>query len=185
MKKNSILNLIVAAATAMTLLPAIAAPATKGEATKLAQYQEAERIGKERLVNFDTLDFDVYSNQKWDRLKESHAADILVTYPDGHTTTGIPDHVAELKKLFTFAPDTRIRSHPVRIASAEWTSVIGEMEGTFSLPMAIGEGKFIQPTGKKFKLHMSTVGHWTGGTMDAEYLFWDNLAFMQQIGLAQ
>jgi len=31
---------------------------------------------------------------------------------------------------------------------------------------------------------MSTVGHWKNGVMDKEYLFWDNQAFMKQIGLA-
>jgi hypothetical protein len=41
------------------------------------------------LKTFDTLDFDVFSNQKWDRLHESHARDIVVTWPDGHETRGI------------------------------------------------------------------------------------------------
>jgi hypothetical protein len=31
---------------------------------------------------------------------------------------------------------------------------------------------------------MCTVGHWTDGVMDEEYLFWDNMTFMKQIGLA-
>jgi hypothetical protein len=31
---------------------------------------------------------------------------------------------------------------------------------------------------------MATVGHWKNGVMDEEYLFWDNLSFMKQIGLA-
>ena len=35
-----------------------------------------------RLATFDTLDFDVFSNQKWNRLSESHANDIVVTWPD-------------------------------------------------------------------------------------------------------
>ena len=38
------------------------------------------------LKTFDVLDFDVFSNQKWDRLQESHAQDIIVTWPDGHDT---------------------------------------------------------------------------------------------------
>jgi predicted dinucleotide-binding enzyme len=29
------------------------------------------------------LDFDIFSSQKWDRLGESHAKDIVVTWPDG------------------------------------------------------------------------------------------------------
>ena len=43
------------------------------------------------LRNFDDLDFRVYSNQQWQDLHKSHAQDILVYYPDGTTTTGIPD----------------------------------------------------------------------------------------------
>lgn len=157
----------------------------KTAAEALAQYQQAEKIGQAQLVKFDTLDFDVYSHQKWDRLSESHADNIVVHYPDGHTTTGIPDHIAELKKQFVFAPDTKIKTHPVRIAAHEWTAVIGEMEGTFTQPMPIGGGKTIPPTGKHFKLKMATIGHWVNGKMDEEYLFWDNLSFMQQIGLSK
>jgi hypothetical protein len=152
---------------------------------ELAQYKAAEKLGNAELAKFDTLDFDVYTNQKWARFAESHDKDILVHYPDGHTTRGLDAHIAELKPQFVFAPDTNIKEHPVKITNGEWTSVIGVMEGTFSQPMPTGGGKTIPPTGKKFKLQMVTVGHWKNGLMDEEYLFWDNLSFMKQIGLAQ
>ena len=32
---------------------------------------------------------------------------------------------------------------------------------------------------------MCTIGHWEGGKMVAEYLFWDNQSFMNQIGLGK
>jgi hypothetical protein len=150
---------------------------------KLAKYELAERLAKDHLDTFDTLDFDVFTNQKWDRLRESHAGDIVVHWPDGHQTKGIEKHIEDLKAMFTYAPDTSIRVHPVRIGSGEWTSVIGVMEGTFTRAMPTPEGKTIPPTGRKFSLMMCTVGHWKGGVMDEEYLFWDNLEFMKQIGL--
>ena len=103
-------------------------------------------------------------------------------WPDGHQTKGIEKHIEDLKGMFVYAPDTRIKGHPVKIASGEWTSVIGVMEGTFTKPMPIG--KTIAPTGKAFKLTMCTVGHWDNGVMIAEYLFWDNQTFMKQVGLA-
>jgi predicted ester cyclase len=137
-----------------------------------------------RLANFDTLDFDVYSNQKWDRLSESHAPDIVVSWPDGHETTGIARHIEDLKGMFVFAPNTNIAEHPIRICSGDFTAVTGIMTGTFSQPMPTGDGKTIAPTGKSFRLTMATIGHWKGTTMDHEWLFWDNQAFMQQIGLA-
>ncbi|MEP6929317.1 MAG: ester cyclase [Flavobacterium sp.] len=156
----------------------------KAQDIALKAFQSDKLHSDSLLIKFDSLDFDVYSNQKWNHLNHSHADNILVHYPDGHTTKGIPAHIEELKPMFVFAPDTKIKKHPVRIAADNWTSVIGEMEGTFSSPMPIGNGKTIPPTGKKFRFQMVTVGHWANGKMDEEYLFWDNYSFMKQIGLA-
>ena len=151
----------------------------------LARYQADEKRVSKNIATFDTLDFDVFTNQKWDRLHESHAKDIVVHWPDGHQTKGIDVHIADLKAMFVYAPDTRIRTHPVKFGQGEWTAVIGVMEGTFTKSMPVGDGKTIAPTGKSFKLTMATVGHWKGDTMDEEFLSWDNASFMKQIGLGQ
>jgi hypothetical protein len=135
------------------------------------------------LKTFDELDFDVFSNQKWDRLKESHAQNIKVFWPDGHVTEGIDVHIEDLKKLFVHAPDTRIKEHPIKFGSGNYTLVTGVFEGTFTKPMPIGNGKFIQPTGKAFKMPMATVGIWENGVMKEEHLFWDNQTYAKQIGL--
>jgi hypothetical protein len=137
------------------------------------------------LVKFDTLDFTVFSNQQWVRLHESHSKDIKVYWPDGHFTTGIEKHIADLKMMFVYAPDTRIKEHPLRFGSANFTAVTGVMEGTFSKPMPLGNGKFIQPTGKSFKLPMCTIGIWKDGVMIEEHLFWDNQTYMNQLGLGK
>ncbi|SHN33196.1 ester cyclase [Chitinophaga sp. CF418] len=135
------------------------------------------------LKKFDELDFDVFSNQKWDRLKESHAPDIKVFWPDGHMAQGIDVHIEDLKKLFVHAPDTRIKEHPIKFGSGNYTLVTGVFEGTFTKPMPIGNGKFIPPTGKAFKMPMATVGIWENGVMKEEHLFWDNQTYAKQIGL--
>ncbi len=106
-------------------------------------------------------------------------------YPDGHTTKGIPDHVKELKFMWTFAADNRITEHPVRFGTADgkWTAVAGFLDGTFTKPMVLPNGTVIQPTGKAYHLPMATLGHWNKqGTMSEEFLFWDNSTLMQQIG---
>lgn len=136
-----------------------------------------------RLKTFDDLDFDVFSNQKWDRLKESHAPNIKVYWPDGHMAEGIEVHIEDLKKLFVHAPDTRIKEHPIKFGSGKYTLVTGVFEGTFTKPMPVGNGKFIQPTGKAFKMPMATVGLWENGVMIEEHLFWDNQTYAKQIGL--
>lgn len=152
---------------------------------ELDKYKADEKLQNERLVRFDSLDFDFYSNQKWDKFNQSHADNIKVYYPDGSISTGLtPQHIDLLKPMFVFAPDTKIKNHPIKFGRGDWTCVVGEMEGTFSAPMPIGGGKTIPPTGKKFKLSMTTIGHWgPDGKMTEEYLFWDNQAFMKQIGL--
>lgn len=142
---------------------------------------------EKNLATFDTLDYIVFSNQEWVRLHESHHKDIIVNWPDGHSTKGIERHIEDLKAMFVYAPDTRIKQHPVRFGdrNGEWTCVTGIFEGTFSKPMPVGGGKTIPPTGKTFRLPMCTVGHWNNGVMIEESLFWDNQTFMKQVGLAK
>jgi hypothetical protein len=137
------------------------------------------------LITFDTLDYTVFTNQQWTRLHESHSKDIKVNWPDGHFTTGIERHIADLKAMFVYAPNTSIKQHPIRFGSGNMTCVIGVMTGTFTAPMPIGNGKFIKPTGKSFSLPMCTVGIWKNGVMVEEYLFWDNMSYMNQIGIGK
>jgi hypothetical protein len=140
---------------------------------------------RSHLVKFDELDFDVFTHEEWSRLGESHAQNIRVHWPDGHYTDGIEQHIADLAALFVWAPDTRIHEHPIRVAKDNLTAVTGVMRGTFTRPMPDGKGGYTAPTGKAYAINMATVGTWNRtGVMDEEFLFWDNLTFYQQIGLA-
>lgn len=153
---------------------------------QIAQMTSGNEMIAKNLATFDTLDYTVFTNQEWTRLHESHAKDIIVHWPDGHFTTGIEKHIEDLKAMFVYAPNTSIKEHPIRIGNGKMTAVMGIMTGTFSAPMPLGNGKFIQPTGKSFKLPMCTIGIWKDdGTMSEEYLFWDNQAYMNQIGLGK
>ena len=141
-------------------------------------------VERRHLETFDELDFVVFSHADWARLGESHAENVRVHWPDGHYTDGIEKHIQDLAALFVWAPDTRIHSHPLRVAKDNLTAVTGVMQGTFTRPMPDGKGGYIQPTGKKYSINMATVGMWNRcGTMDEEFLFWDNQTFYQQIGL--
>lgn len=63
---------------------------------------------EQHLATFDDLDYNVFTHQKWDELKKSHSKDIVVHWPDGRQTKGIDQHIADLKAMFVYAPDTRI-----------------------------------------------------------------------------
>lgn len=190
----------------MILILATTALPILGFAKDDDQLKQATSIAKQELEKFDALDFDHYSNQKWDQIKLTHSANVKVHWPDGHITIGLNEHIEDLKKMFVFMPDLQVAEHVVRIVGVnagsslksqhpkkieklnlkdvEWTSVIGTMTGTFSEPMPIGQGNFIPPTGKKVHMTMVTVSHWTKeGVMDEEYLFFDNDTFAKQLGL--
>lgn len=137
------------------------------------------------LARFDSLDYLFYTGQKWDQFHISHADNIVVTYPDGRQVNDLNVHLDDLKPMFVFAPDTRITQHEIMFGSGQYTCVTGAIDGTFTQPMPIGNGKTIAPTGKKFHLLMCTVGTWKDGKMVAENLYWDNQSLMKQIGLAQ
>jgi len=136
------------------------------------------------LETFDALDFEVFSTQDWARLGDSHARTIRVHFPDGHYTDGIDRHIADMAAWFVWAPDMQIKVHPLRLAKDNLTAVTGVLKGTFSQPMPDGKGGTIAPTGKAFAVDMITVGIWNRqGTMDEEFLFWDNQTFYGEMGL--
>jgi hypothetical protein len=174
--------------------------------TRLKLYEDGAATVKRNLETFDTLDYVVFSGQDWLRLHESHSQDVIVNWPDGHHTNGIERHIEDLKAMFVYAPDTQIREHTVRFGAFSeatssmmtadgkvaispaaggegYTCVMGVMTGTFTKPMPLGDGKFIQPTGKAFSIPMCTVGHWENGVMTEEWLYWDNATYMKQIGI--
>jgi hypothetical protein len=193
MKSFKVWTLTVGLVTACLLLvsPTIAADQDRWPSTNVdkpkPRVEGIPPVLAKNLATFDELDFHVYTGQHWENLHKSHAQDIIVYYPDGHTTKGIPDHIKELNFMWTFAPDNRITEHHVRFGTAEgeWTAVMGYLDGTFTKPMVLPGGKVIRPTGKAHHLPMATLGHWNKqGTMDKEYLFWDNASLMTQIGAA-
>jgi predicted ester cyclase len=184
-----VFGLIIPSTFAGSSIDEVYSPEMKAkiEETKkeLKKFTDERALTAKHLKTFDELDFVVFTNQEWTRLHESHSKDVKVNWPDGHSTNGIDKHIEDLKAMFLYAPDTNIKVHPVKIGSGEWTSVIGVMAGTFTKPMPIGDGKFIQPTGKKYSINMCTVGHWKNGVMIEEWLFWDNLTYMKQLGIAK
>lgn len=179
---------LVAIALLMVTINTVKAQ-TKQEIASLQQQLKAltaaDKAVQAHLKTFDTLDYTVFSNQQWARFHESHGKDIKVFWPDGHVTVGLAKHLEDMKALFVYAPDTRIKQHPIRFGSGDFTAVTGVFEGTFTKPMPIGNGQFIQPTGKKFNIPMATIGIWKDGVMIEEHLFWDNKAYLDQIGLGK
>ncbi len=175
----------LAAAVLLQVSGAQAHDASSNDMATLKNLLNDKAMTAQHIEKFDELDFEIFSGQQWDRIKKSHDKDIIVHWPDGRVTRGINTHIEDLKAMFVWGPNINISKHPIKFGSGKWTAVVGEMTGTFSKPMPIGEGKTIAPTGKSFKITLVTLGHWENGVMTEEYLFWDNQDFMKQIGLGQ
>ena len=138
----------------------------------------------QHLKTFDELDFVVFSTANWARFGESHARNIRVHFPDGHYTDGLDKHIEDMQAIFTSSPDAHIRHHPLRVAKGNLTCVCGVMAGTFTRPMPDGKGGQIAPTNKPWSYNMATVGVWNkNGTMDEEWLFYDNQTYLSQLGI--
>ncbi|MBD2770092.1 hypothetical protein IC235_19570 [Hymenobacter sp. BT664] len=61
----------------------------------------------------------------------NYGGNVLVHYPNSHSTTGLLAHITELNPQFVFASDSKIKVPPVKFGTGERTSVIGKMEGNF------------------------------------------------------
>jgi len=182
--KNAALSLLMIAVGSITLHAQTATEVKKLQ-KELQEFKSAAALVKQHLNTFDTLDYTVFSGKQWARFHESHGENIKVFWPDGHVVVGLAKHIEDMKDIFVYAPDARIKQHQMGFGSGNLTAVTGLFEGTFTQPMPIGNGKFIQPTGKKFSFPMATVGVWKDGVMIEEHLYWNNKAFMEQIGLGK
>lgn len=153
------------------------------------------------LARFDQLDFDAFTKQDWTVFNQIHCNDVKVVFPDGRETRGIKQHQTDIAGMFVATPDMRVSAHPVSFSASEWasttpesraaaaglkpgrwTATVGTLEATFTKPWPMG-GKTIQPTGNKLKLPMVTLARWEKGCIAEELLFWDNAAYMQQLGI--
>jgi hypothetical protein len=194
----AVLGALAIGAVASGITPALAAPGDRPSPGYVPMPDPAEgnvvsppfpkhltHEERSHLEKFDEMDFVIYSNQEWSRLGESHAPNVRCHWPDGHYTDGIETHIADLSETFVWVPDTHVTAHPVRIAKDNLSAVTGVLKGTFTRPMPDGKGGFIAPTGKAWAIDVVTVGIWNRqGTMDEEFLFWDNQSFFAKLGLA-
>src|SRR5450432_3046132 len=65
------------------------------------------QIVAKNIATFDDLDFNVFSNKTWDDPSKSHSKDIIVHWPDSHTTRSIEQHSADLEAILVYVTDSR------------------------------------------------------------------------------
>lgn len=69
--------------TVITLIAGIAVSTAHAKNQSQKDFEALEKKIKEHIATFDDLDFNVFSNQKWDEFKRSHTQNVKVHWPDG------------------------------------------------------------------------------------------------------
>jgi hypothetical protein len=127
------------------------AQAQSSNQTQIVVAQTPEE--KANLERFDKLDFEAWNNRNWTLFREIHSPDVLVVDFSGNKTKGIEQHVQWAMAAISAAPESRVLTHPIKIAAGNWTAVTGTLSGN---------------------LTMVTVAHWENGRIAEEYLFMQN-----------
>lgn len=130
---------------------------------------------------FDAIDYDGFNYHKdFELVREIHTPDVVVTYPDGHQTHGIDDHIATLDAFFVLAPDLNIPVHLLTVGSGDLSAQLSYFQGTVDPAGAtIIPGAVI---GNKFRVRFATFNVWNKeGSFPIEKLVWDNQAFVAQV----
>ena len=177
--------LFVATLTIFGACSEYASPEIQAMKEQLMQYRDEKGATDRSLNQFDAMDFDCIGRQRWDLFSAMHSDNVVVNWPDGHSTKGIAANAEEARTLLAFAPDAWVEAHPVRFGSGGWTCVTGTIVGTFSKPMTIAGERIIPPTGKRFRIPMCTVARWKDGKIIEKSLYWDNETLANQVGLAE
>ncbi len=140
-----------------------------------------EDDNKKRMQELD----DAWNARDPDGIAKFHKPDVVVYWPGKAPTRGMGNHRAEAIDFFRAFPGQHLDNRPYKVlfASGDWTCSIARFTGSMKGSMLGADGRVIPPTGKSFDVDFCTVAHWDNGQIVEEYLFYDPVTFMRQIGL--
>ena len=150
---------------------------------KVDAYETEKALEEKNLDLYDEMDLVAFSNHDIEHIDRLHADDVKVINPDLSEVHGIEQHGKDMESILTTFPDLVIESHPLKFASGDWTAGLAISRGTFNNPFKLPDGTEIPPNGNKFVQAMITLAKWEDGKIIEEYLFYDNMDFMKQLGL--
>lgn len=148
---------------------------------------KAERAQTQRhLELFGEMDLHAFNDHDLDRIGEIHHKDVVVYMGfmpvDQRTRGHDPHHVAELQFLWDQF-DMQIPEHTIGFGHGEWTAGVSITTGRFAKPITTPDGVVHQPNDKTFKIQVATLAKWKDEQIVEEYIYWDQNAIYQQLGL--
>ncbi len=131
---------------------------------------------------------DGYNARDWPVfLYQLHDPDVAVHYIGAPETHGHAPHLADMEVFINAFPDVRVHNNPydVQFGQGEWTVALGKLSGTFTQPLTMPDKTVIPPTGKSFTTFFTTIARWQNDQMVDEYVLFDQMDIMKQIGVGQ
>jgi hypothetical protein len=139
---------------------------------------------EDNLQLMKTLD-DAWNAQDWETFNKRHAEDTDVYWPGQKGPThGRTNHRLESIEFFK-SVENHLDNDPykIRFGQGDWTCTVAKWRGKMVGPMKAPDGRIVPPTGKTFELEFCTVARWKDGEIVEEKLFYDQVSFLEQIGV--
>jgi len=115
------------------------------------------------LARFDSVDFEAWNKKDIELFNRLHDENVVMYYPDRKIEKGLKAHTDWANHSFTTGEGfVRVKSHPIKVASNDWTAVIGINE----IPQKDGTIK---------EAPMATFSKWSNGKMIEEHLFFETI----------
>ncbi len=116
-------------------------------------------------------------------LKELYAPDAVAETPDRGTVSGREEIAAYLGEFLTAFPDASYESVHKHEAGANAIDE-GYFVGTHTGPLTGPTGETIEGTGRSVRTRACDIATVEGGVVTSHRLYFDNLDFLEQLGLA-
>lgn len=118
----------------------------------------------------------------YDRMKTLFTDDVVTEMPGVGPINGVEPFIEFAKGFFIAMPDAHME---IRSVIEQGNTVIaeGRLVGTHSAPLKTPTGQEIPPSGKRIELTFADVFEVQGDKVNKHRVYFDQLAFMQQLGL--
>ncbi len=121
--------------------------------------------------------------KEWDRYLDLYAeSTVLMAAGSPEPIKGKEGHRQWITGLSSAFPDMK-GTIQNSFGQGDWVAVEEELVGTHTGTLVNPNGADIPATNKSIQLHVSSVFKFEGGKITEQHTYFDNLAFMAQLGL--
>jgi len=142
-------------------------------------------MGVEENIKIVNLGSKAQSDKDFELLESLFAADAIAITPDiSEPIKGSKAIVDISRQYFESFPDSYLEKE-VEIGQEDWVCLAGSWNGTNTGPLIMPDGKTLAATKKRVKVPICILFKLKDGKIIEERDYFDQIAFMTQLGLSQ